>query len=130
MKTKLLLTFFLASLIVLAANNCYSQGAIGKSADEIVASIKYSGSKNPYHVEYSNEKVEYVVVYYSNQLLTGIAWSNLYRYYIMKNGMCDHILDSYDKISMSQLKQYYDKNFIKEGTFYRSKDLWIMWLLI
>jgi len=123
MKTKILFTLFLVSFSVLTVNNCYSQGAIGKSAKEITAAVEYSGSKNPYHVEYSNGKIEYVVVFYPDELLTGVAWTNIYRYYVMKNGVCDYILDAYDKISMNQLKQYYDTYYIKEGNFYRSNDL-------
>jgi hypothetical protein len=126
MRTKLLFTLSLLCFSILSINHCYSQSpisAIGKSADEIAFSAQRG--RNQYHVEYYNGKIEYVGVYYPNQLLVGVAWTDMYRYYMMKNGVCDYILIAYNKISMEQLTQYYDTHFLKDGKFYSSKDSYL-----
>jgi len=120
MKAKLLITLFWLIFSVLAINNCYSQGIIGKSASEVEFIVK--NGRLQYHVERYDGKIQYVGVYYPNQLLPGVAGTNIYRYYMMKNGICDYILAAYDKVSLEQLKKYYDTNFLKEGKYYRSRD--------
>lgn len=128
----------ITSVILLTISTVYGQTIeIGKSAEEIKQLIEWSTRQRTGYDNYGNLKgnnVDWDVKYYDGQISEVIQCytqqflidfrvvADFCKHYIMENGRLAYVLTQYENISVSKLKEYYDRsdNDTKIGDFYFS----------
>jgi len=119
--------FLLLIFSVLAVYSGYSQ-KIGDDA-RLVASICEDMAKRRTdcfcQVERNNGKIEYVLLYYTNQAILDLDfYSNVWRYLMMEKGVWSYTITQYDRISTEELAERYMSRLKKSkiGKYYFDED--------
>ncbi len=83
------------------------------------------GNNVDWDVKYYNGQVSEVIQCYSQQYLIDFRTvADFCKHYIMENGKLAYVLTQYENISVSKLKEYYDRSYSdkKAGDLYFSDD--------